>query len=140
MSGLTLHSQRQAIFTPMEMISPCKISTHVPAAPLMPAPRSGCADLGHIPKYGGQLVHPVSVQRGYVQAAYVGPRGPDREYRQHFRPVRGLPLYVNNIIIPGLQQLQAVIIGHIDRTNRLRPYRDPSFPLVWQNAKLISLS
>ena len=76
-------------------------------------------DPGHIPKYGGQPAYPVRVQRGHVQAVHISPGCLNGKYRQHVRPVRGLPVQGDRVIVPGLQQLQAAVVGHVDRSHRL---------------------
>ena len=76
-------------------------------------------DPGHIPKCGGQLAYPVRVQCGHVQAVHISLGCLDGKYRQHVRPVRGLSVQGDRVIVPGLQQLQAAVVGHIDRPYRL---------------------
>ena len=76
-------------------------------------------DPGHIPKYGGQLTYPVRVQRGHVQAVHIGPGCLDGKHGQHLRPIRGLSVQRDGVIVPGLQQLQPAVVGHVDRPYRL---------------------
>ena len=69
-------------------------------------------DLRHVPKYSFQKVHPVLVQRGHIHAI-IRACGFSCKGSQHFRPVRGLPLNVDAVIVSGLQLLQLGVVGDI---------------------------
>ena len=69
-------------------------------------------DLRHIPEHGGQTVHPVCVQRGNIHAI-LRAGGLGGKDSQHLRPVRGLPLDVDAVIVAGLQFLQLCVVGNI---------------------------
>ena len=69
-------------------------------------------DLRHIPEHGGQAGYPVSIQRGHIHAI-IRACGFSCKDSQHLRPVRGLPLNVDAVIVSGLQLLQLGVVGDI---------------------------
>ena len=69
-------------------------------------------DLRHIPEHGSQTGHTVCIQRGHIHAI-IRACGFSCKNSQHIRPVRGLPLNVDAVIVPGLQFLQLCIVGDI---------------------------
>ena len=69
-------------------------------------------DLCHIPEHSGQTGYPVSIQRGHIHAI-IRACGFGCKDRQHLRPVRGLSLNVDAVIVPDLQRLQFGVVGDI---------------------------
>ena len=69
-------------------------------------------DLGHVPEHRSQTAYPVSVQCGHIHAI-VCSCGFCGKHGQHLRPVRGLSVDLDAVIVPGLQFFQLCIIGDI---------------------------